>query len=601
MFPGTASVGRFGLGVTLAIVAATQLLPAARPVAQFTDVLAITAVSLDPPTLHALGVQMLIRGDQNRNASVTVRYRPAGSSVWRPGPPLFRVFPETVPQPVPEQFAGSIFDLAPDTSYEIELHATDADGPVDELRIVTGRTRPVPRDQPVTPRSITVASAAAFHSALASAVPGDVIVLANGIYPGPFVLLASGTAENPLVIRGESTSGVILDGQDCARCNVFEATGSYVHIERLTIQNALRALRFLGPGAHNNVVRRIQIENVVHGIAGSVNQRDFYICDNIIEGRLAWPWVFAGDATRHWDDRGVALYGNGHVVCHNRIKGFGDPLVHRKVLARSLDFYGNDILDSWDGLELDGGSGNVRVWHNRFTNVVAGISAQPVYGGPAYLLRNVVLNVTEDQIKYKPVGGDEPSGMLAYHNTFVSPKIALNLGGSAGGHNFQIMNNLFVGPRTPRERTVTWSPRIDRGMFDHNGYFPDGGFWMGTNNGVFQLFRDFAQLKASGQFEENGLILTEPIFALGFVGPSGDGSAAQVPTDFTLASSSNAKDQGKMFTGINSSFKGTAPDLGALELGCPSPTYGPRPAGREHLTPAIDCEASPPPANERRS
>lgn len=599
MLSGIASGRRFGLIAILASVAAIPLL-LTRPVAQSTDVLAITSVALDRPTLHTLGVQMLIGGDRNRNAHVAVRYRPAASSVWRPGPPLFRVLPETVPQPVPEQFAGSIFDLTPDTAYEIELHAIDADGPLDELRIVTGRTRPVPRETPATPRTITVASAAAFHAALASAVPGAVILLANGIYRGPFVLRASGTAENPIVIRGESPSGVILDGQNCARCNVFEVTGSHVHVERLTVQNALRALRFLGAGAHDNVVRRIQIKNVVHGIAGSIDQRDFYICDNVIEGRLAWPWVFRSDATRHWDDRGVAVQGDGHVVCHNRVSGFGDPLVHRKVLARSLDFYGNDIVDCWDGLEVDGGSGNVRVWHNRFTNVAAGISVQPVYGGPAYLLRNVVLNVTEDQIKYKSVGSDEPSGMLAYHNTFVSPTLALHLETPITGHNFLVMNNLFVGPRALSGRAVQWTAGIDRGRFDFNGYFPDGGFWLGRINRVDQLFVNFAALRGSGVFEMRGTLLTEPIFAGEFVGPT-DGRVRQDPADFTLASASNAIDRGTPLPGINQSFVGAAPDLGALESGCPTPTYGPRPAGREHATPAIDCKASPPPGNQRRS
>jgi hypothetical protein len=37
------------------------------------------------------------------------------------------------------------------------------------------------------------------------------------------------------------------------------------------------------------------------------------------------------------------------------------------------------------------------------------------------------------------------------------------------------------------------------------------------------------------------------------------------------------------------SFQSGAPDLGALESGCPIPTYGPRPVGAEHLAAAVDC------------
>lgn len=590
IFSRTASVRRLYLGVALALPAATPLLPTCLG-AQSANVLEIVSVSLDQPTLHTLGVQMLIRGDQNRNALVTVRYRPAGASLWREGPPLFRVLPETVTKPVPEQFAGSVFDLSPDTSYEIELHATDADGPVDAVRILTGRTRPVPPEDPAAPKAITVTSAARLRSALASAVPGAVIVLANGRYAGPFLLLASGTAENPIVIRGESTAGVLLDGGNCADCNVFEAAGSYVHVERLSIQNAFRAVRFTGPRARNNIARRVRITNVVHGIAGSVDQRDFYICDNVIEGRLSWPWVLQADASLHWNDRGVAVHGDGHVVCHNAISGFGDPMINMKDLARAIDFYGNDIRDSFDGAELDLGGGNVRAFHNRWTNVAAGVSLQPVYGGPAYVLRNVLLNVVDEQIKFKSLGpADEPSGALVYHNTFVSPDVALKLQTPITGHNLRVVNNLFVGPRALRDRVVKWTAGIDRGVFDFNGYFPDGRFWLGRMNGVNQLFANFAALRASGVFETQGTLLTEPIFAADFVGPPG-GKVRHEPADFTLAGASNAIDRGTRLPGINQSFGGAGPDLGALESGCPTPTYGPRPPGNERVTNAIDCQA----------
>jgi hypothetical protein len=137
-------------------------LPSSEMPAQDDPPLRILGVRLDPPTLHTLGVQMLIAGDTNRNAAVGVRYRPAGSTVWRQGPPLFRVFPKTVTVPVPAQFAGSIFDLVPGTVYQIELHAVDPDLPADQIRFLVGRTRRVPRDNPLHPREIVVTSASSF-------------------------------------------------------------------------------------------------------------------------------------------------------------------------------------------------------------------------------------------------------------------------------------------------------------------------------------------------------------------------------------------------------------------------------------------------------
>src|ERR1700704_4574984 len=93
------------------------------------NLLHLGALVLDRPTLTAVGVQLRITGDDNFNASVTVRYRISGSGAWRTALPLFPLPPETVAVwTASPQFAGSIFDLKPATSYDIELHATDPDG-----------------------------------------------------------------------------------------------------------------------------------------------------------------------------------------------------------------------------------------------------------------------------------------------------------------------------------------------------------------------------------------------------------------------------------------------------------------------------------------
>src|SRR5205823_3888816 len=97
------------------------------------DVLHPGTVGVDRPTVVTLGVQLLVTGDDDHDARVAVRYRPLGTTAWRSAMDLFRVHPESVVgRTVPDQFAGSIFDLTPGTTYEIELHATDPDGPVDQ-------------------------------------------------------------------------------------------------------------------------------------------------------------------------------------------------------------------------------------------------------------------------------------------------------------------------------------------------------------------------------------------------------------------------------------------------------------------------------------
>jgi hypothetical protein len=355
---------------------------------------------LDRPTLTALGVKLPVTGDDNFNAAVQVRYRKSGTSAWMTALPLFRVHPETVGGYVIEpQFAGSVFDLRPATTYDIELTLSDPDGPINQTLNLTAATRAVPRD-PITPRNRLVTTAAELGQALATAQPGDIITLADGVYSGSWAIGASGTQQNPIVIRGTSQAGTILDGANC-ECNVLEVYGSWVHVERMTMRNALQAIRFQTAGAQGNVLRRVYVTNTRLGMNSRQNQMDFYIADNIFEGRLQWPLTCPDDGCIHANDDGIRLEGFGHVVAHNRISGYGDAMKIEQPGSRSIDFYGNEVLWSYDnGLELDDAEGNARALRNRFTNVYSPVSVQPIDGGPAYILRNITVNGVYGPLKF---------------------------------------------------------------------------------------------------------------------------------------------------------------------------------------------------------
>ncbi len=81
------------------------------------------------PTIESLSIVWPIEGDDDADGVVTVRYRARGESSYRAGLPLRRV-----PAGSNEGFswrnqhAGSLFDLRPGTSYEIELSLDDPDG-----------------------------------------------------------------------------------------------------------------------------------------------------------------------------------------------------------------------------------------------------------------------------------------------------------------------------------------------------------------------------------------------------------------------------------------------------------------------------------------
>jgi len=133
---------------------------------------------VEQPTLTCLGFEWYIEGDDNHNASVKVQYREKGQNVWKEALPLFRIqneenifaFPPTntsndfwatpiygatnnrIDYVAPNLFAGSIFDLQPDTEYECKFSMSDPDGvrgtdsgSNTAQKFVTVRTRPEPK------------------------------------------------------------------------------------------------------------------------------------------------------------------------------------------------------------------------------------------------------------------------------------------------------------------------------------------------------------------------------------------------------------------------------------------------------------------------
>src|SRR5690606_6772433 len=128
-------------------------------------------------------------------------------------------------------------------------------------------------------------------------------------------------------------------------------------------------------------------------------------------------------------------------------------------------------------------------------------------------------------------------GVLIYHNTFVSPDIALNLQTPIAPHNFFMANNLFVGPATVSGRTVDWTARTPDAAWAGNGYFPDDGYWLGTAASP-RVYDTLAEAQAPG-IETQGRVLTMPIFASGYAAPA-TYTGIEMPGDLVLADRSNA-------------------------------------------------------------
>jgi hypothetical protein len=170
----------------------------------------------------------------------------------------------------------------------------------------------------------------------------------------------------------------------------------------------------------------------------------------------------------------------------------------------------------------------------------------------------------------------------------VSPDLALRLETSASTRHFAFAGNLFVGPATlSGPRAVDWTGPIVDGSFDYDGWFPPGPFRFNLPPSGLVSFANLAALAGAG-LEAHGVGLAEPIFASGLAAPAAY-TVTVAPQDVTLAASSAAVNAGTALPNVTDGFVGGAPDLGALERGCPLPIYGIRPDGVDESNQPIGC------------
>lgn len=171
------------------------------------------------PTIESAGVIVTLAAgeDPNGDATAAVEYR-TGSAGFTAAFPPARVRQS--------QLVGSLFFLAPATSYEVRVTLTDPDGPpLDGIvlqGVVTTRAEPVVPPpsgdtwQVAPGGSGTLCSATApcsLQQGISSAHAGDAVVLHTGTYfVGEIDLPRSGTAGAPIVIRAVDGESPVLDG-----------------------------------------------------------------------------------------------------------------------------------------------------------------------------------------------------------------------------------------------------------------------------------------------------------------------------------------------------------------------------------------------------
>jgi len=452
---------------------------------------------------------------------------------------------------------------------------------------------------------------------------------------GTYYLFGNGTPDKPIVIKAAGDGDVIFDGR--GNFNLFNVQkANYNYFEGITFRNteiAIQAGLQMIAGASGLTVKHCRFENINLGIVTSYSgSRDFTITDNVFIGRddpnhlQGWNgdfWLqFDGVEGQEFPAKlrsytAVRVYGGGHVVAYNYVANFHDGIdvetygnpdgsdaVHgpfyppRKdwdVRPVAIDFYNNLLTNFHDNaIEIDGSMHNIRVMRNLMLNSASHpFCNQPAMGGPVYWIRNVAYNA--------PFGVTRMSsgaaGVVFLNNTMFSEFVAPTSG------NLHLANNLILGQNANPEVFAVHT-FTNYSESDYNGFRPSpvskNSFqWTSPPWGTVQDYHDLletmdartlvtrdyptlAAYSADAHQDRHSVLVDYDAFERVRPLDAKDVRTVQKlykmeDLDFRLKAGSAPVDKGKVIPQVTDGYAGTAPDLGAVELGQPLPHYGPRP------------------------
>jgi hypothetical protein len=356
-------------------------------------------------------------------------------------------------------------------------------------------------------------------------------------------------------------------------------------------------------GAHSNLIDRCVFRHVgpAIGIRRDAWHNTIQRC-RISDPPLAtWSWEAAKASPYGYESGGVAVYPSptvnaGNVIRHNVFSNLfdgsllytGDPAGATK----HMDVHDNVFeLCGDDAIETDGVGSNVRIYSNTFRDFRSGISVAPCELGPTYIVRNVFGPSptfgpnARSPIKFNVRSSSLSQWIYLYHNTMftdVADQDGFVMYEYSRWTNVISRNNIFAGTSHGFYGKADPNP-ID---FDYDNICdssgPPFGRWKGER---CQTFEDFQ--RASGM-ERHGWSLDSA-----FVSPA--------TGNFRLKRHSPMIDKGLRIPGINDTYAGDGPDIGAWEYQPPARGLRAVPANRlnreEPAGPAHSGNAwHPPPA-----
>ncbi|MCL2641576.1 MAG: right-handed parallel beta-helix repeat-containing protein, partial [Phycisphaerales bacterium] len=550
-------------------------------------------------TIHNISVQCLVFDDAGANIQGLLKYREVGEKDWWPAFPLHRA-PARPNQPVKflggldnwvphfaaygrehlskNYFAGSIFNLKPNTQYELLLFLRDANDPryeVNWARIghLTVSTREIPEVVHLKTRLplLIEGGGDALKNALENAKPGSHFFVAAGTYNGDITISANSTDENPILIIANGE--VLIDGGPITtnndKTNGITVTGANVRMKGLAFRNFHTCIK-AEPTAKNLVIQNCKFEHFYNGI--TVYADDATITDNSVRySYRTTDMSITGGQRKNSHGIQIGTKAKGGVIAYNEISLVADAI---HAIGRDIDVHNNDVIFCLDdAIELDFGGPNIRVYDNRFSySGHNGISFQPYIGGPAYILRNCVFGPKDNALKTRY----DADSVYFINNTFISRD---SNGCDLPFGSFTRNNIFLVSPGKTRSARIDLAPTHMQPNMDYDLFGP-----VGPNGLTLAEFTTQTGMENNGiQATSNAQVLaTFPLFPPEYESPQWVYPEAYLKAttrshpDYSLAKDSPAIGKGIPIPNITIRLDGKPIDLGALQHDQPAPHYGPR-------------------------
>lgn len=538
--------------LALVVAVGTHVALAADAAPTVTSKAAATSVS----TFHCLSIYWSPETGQ-AGKDVLVKFREAGQQAWHDGLPM-RYNPVKTPE-CKADYRGSIVNLTPGRSYEIALALEGTDIRT-SLKAATWS-----EDFPVA-STVKCQNSAATLNVTKSGTPDGYI-----LYDG------TGTT---IDCNNQSDLGISVDA-------------SYVILRGFTIKNVKQyGIRIIN--GHHIVIENCDISKwgseetqgfgyeMQAGVFSSNKDVHSVVVQRCKIHNPSWntnSWAvdhYKGRDSRHPDGPETIVFweaqGN-HVIRYNEC--WSDPdhyyndiiggrfnSSYRGFPGADSDIYGNYFANCWDdGMEIEGGNQNVRIWNNYVEETLMTIANAATSIGPLYIWRNV------GGRSYTPPG----SSWNMTHGYFMKMGYAGNDSWMTG--HMYVFNNTVFQPKNEGSSGLGGDSKLIKHCTSRNNILhvrPGDTHPIATNKGDIDNSFDYDLLSADRypEGQETHAVKGTPLYV-----PSAGFSFETKTGNFQLAPGSPGIGKGQVIPNFCDSF-GNAPDMGAQQSGTPSMVYG---------------------------